>query len=176
MNPNDLTDHTQGWEGFASNNNFPSSSTLHPNGGSWAIFDSTANNPGQTTAMARFACDNSGLMDVRGRTFRASVFVTATPAGTLAGTSCTLRAQTGPNVTLANPTPFTTVTITGGTRSPIVQGAYFTLTGTFPNTAPASEVYQIRIECLLPGEFVYGDSLDSLGATSSWYIDDVSIN
>jgi hypothetical protein len=94
----------------------------------------------------------------------------------LTGTSCRLRARTGGTATAANPIPGTEVTIAGTPRSPIVQGSYFTLTGTFPTTAPASEVSQILVECSLPDAFVFSDSQDSLGATSSFYIDDVSIN
>jgi hypothetical protein len=111
-------------------------------------------------------------MDARGRTFSASIYISTAAPGNFSGTVCRLRAFVGPTATPANPTPFAMIPLpASASRSPVVPGSYFTLSGVFPTTAAASEVYVINVECFLPPEW-----LCCVDPNALWYIDDVSID
>jgi hypothetical protein len=104
----------------------------------------------------------AGSMDARNRTASAWVYIpVVSPApATFAGSSCSLRAFS---------TDFSAVAFSGPvTRTPLVAGSWFQLSGVFPATA--TTVYGISVECVLPVEWAC-----CADPVHVWYIDDVRI-
>lgn len=135
--------------------------------GSQSLAVTPTSNPTTSAAtVGVFACEdaafNAGTLDLRGRTFTAFVRVPSSPGSDFSVTRCFLA---------ANDPSFAAATIQGAGASvgPVPQNAFFTLTGTFANTAVESRITLLEVKCFLPVDWFQSDP------TKLWFVDDISI-
>jgi hypothetical protein len=101
-----------------------------------------------------------GTMDLRGKTVSAWVMV-ANSSSSYAGTACRLRAF--------NHSFQESALSAQAVSTPIKPGTWFQLSGVFPSTALESQIYELTVDCNLPGDWMFADS------TKVWYVDDVQV-
>ncbi len=154
-------------EPFAWGNNAETNSSLSTaqhHSGNTSLQATPSSDPTLPAGVLSLPCTTDStqvVMDLRGKSFSAWIFVPAAAGSSFANTSCRI---SGLDPSFVRSTLGATAT-----KAPVVPGAWFQLTGTFPSTTLESRIYELSIECLLPPDWGFADP------SKVWFVDDVRV-